>query len=52
MKTFFIYKIERYTFKSEIAFETSSRKEADEKLSKLNSTLNEESEYSYRMIVK
>jgi len=50
--TFIIYKIERFTFKNEIVFETTSRKEADEKYSQLNSELNEESEYSYRMIVK
>jgi hypothetical protein len=51
-KTFFIYKIERHTFKNEIVFETISRKEAEEKYSQLNSELNEESKYSYRMTVK
>lgn len=50
--TFIIYKIERYTFKNEIVLETESSKEADEKLRQLNSSLNAESDHSYRLIVK
>lgn len=49
---FIIYKIERFTFKNEIVFETTSRIEADNKYSELNSQLNADSNYSYYMTVK
>lgn len=50
--TFTIYKIECYTLKHLMVFVSTSRKEADDKYSELNSKLSADSEYSYYMVVK
>ena len=49
--TFIIYKVERFTFKSEVVFETTSKEEANKKYSELNAKLNAESNFSYQMRV-
>ena len=50
--TFIIYKVERFTFKNEIVFETTSKEEANKKYSELNAELNAESNFSYQMRIK
>ena len=53
METIFtIYKIERFTLKSEVVFQTTSKKEANEKYGELNSSVNAESDHSYFMKVR
>lgn len=50
--TFTIYKVERFTFKNEIVFETASKEDANKKYSELNAGLNSDSNFSYQMRVK
>ena len=50
--TFIIYKIERFTFKNEVVFETSDKIAANAKYRELNVSLTADSDHSYLMQVR